>query len=114
LKEALSEYELVYAADPSVQHEAYVASVRAVFGDRRPAEELLERLKQRSASEFVPAMIFAWLHLHLGQIEETLTAIEQAYHNQEYELLLAKAGYGFDSIREHPRFRAILRNLHFA
>jgi tetratricopeptide (TPR) repeat protein len=109
--EALPEYERVYAGDPSLQHEGYVADVRALLGDRRPAEELLVRLTGRARHEFVPAMIFAWLYLHLGRIDEAVTAIEQAACNGEYELLVAKMGYGFDAFRHHPRFRAIVASL---
>jgi len=114
IQEALAEYERVQAGDPSIQHEAYVADLRALCGDRRPAEELLERLRECARTEFVPAMIFAWLHLHLRQMEEAVTALEQAFCNQEYELLLAKVGYGFDAFREHPRFRAIVDRLGLA
>ena len=111
--EALPEYERVYADDPSIQHEAFVKDVRALLGDRAPAEELLQSLTRRDAAEFVPAVIVAFLHLHLGRIEEAITALEQAYANGEYELAVAKVAYGFDSFRQHPRFRKILHNLHF-
>ena len=42
--EALVEYERVNSDDPSIQHEAYVADVRALLGDREPARQLLSRL----------------------------------------------------------------------
>lgn len=111
IKEALAEYEGVYAGDPSLQHEVYVANVRALCGEPGPAEELLQRLAARAQTEFVPAMLFAWLHLHLRRIDQAVVAIEEAYRNREYELLLAKVGYGFDSFREDARFRAILSKL---
>ena len=109
--EALVEYERVNSDDPSIQHEAYVADVRALLGDREPARQLLSRLADTPPSEFVPAMIFAWLHLHLRDVEAAVAAIEQAYENREYELLLVKTGYGFDGFREHPRFRAVVQKL---
>ena len=113
IREALAEYERLYAEDPSLQHEAYVKDVRAVLGDRAPAEQLLERLTRRAATEFVPAMIFAFLHLHLGRIEEAVTAIEQAYRNREFELAVAKVAFGFDAFRANPRFCEILHKLGF-
>jgi serine/threonine-protein kinase len=110
-QEAVAEYERAYVDDQRIQTEAYFASIRAIFGDRKPAQGLLERLGARAQREFVPAMTFAWLHLHLGQIDEAVTAIEQAYDNREYELLLAGVGYGFDPFRSHPRFSAIVEKL---
>jgi TolB-like protein/Tfp pilus assembly protein PilF len=109
--EALAEYEHLYSTHPSIPHEGYVADVRALCGDRRPDQELLSRLSERARTEYVPAMVFVWLHLHLGQMEEALTAIEEAYRNREYELLVAKAGYGFDNFREYPRFQTIVAKL---
>jgi len=109
--EALAEYERLYSTHPSIQHEGYVADVRALCGDRGPAQELLGRLAERAQTEYVPAMVFVWLYLHLGQMEEALTAIEQAYRNREYELLIAKVGYGFDSFRESARFQKIVAKL---
>jgi eukaryotic-like serine/threonine-protein kinase len=111
MQESVPQYERVYRDDPRIQTEVYFASISAVFGNRNPAEALLARLRIRSKTEFVPAMLFAWLHLHLGQIQEALTAIEQAYHNGEYELLLSEVGYGFDSFRHLPRFGAIIEKL---
>ena len=111
IAEALVEYKRLYEDDPSIQHEAFVADVLALSGDREPALSLLQRLRGISHREFVPAMVTAWLHAHLGDVEAAITAIEKAYENREYELLVAKTGYGFDPFREHPRFRAVMDRL---
>jgi tetratricopeptide (TPR) repeat protein len=111
LGEALVEYKRLYEDDPSIQHEAFVADVLARTGDREPALSLLRRLREISDREFVPAMVIVWLHIHLGDVEAAVTAIEQAYENREFELLVAKTGYGFDPFRQHPRFRAVVDRL---
>jgi tetratricopeptide (TPR) repeat protein len=113
LAEALVEYKRVYEDDPSIQHEAFVADVLARLGDAEPARQLLERLRDLSGREFVPAMVIAWLHVHLGEKESAVAAIEQACENREYELLFARTGYGFDWVRDHPRFRAVVDRLGF-
>ncbi|HYP15023.1 MAG TPA: tetratricopeptide repeat protein [Bryobacteraceae bacterium] len=113
LEEALSHYERVYRDDPSLQHEAYTANVRALLGDRAPAQQMIARLGERSRQEWVPAMVLVWLHLHVGQVQEAMEALEQACANQEYELQLVNTGYGFDPLRNHPRFRAILEKTGF-
>jgi hypothetical protein len=113
MEEALAEYERIYEADPSVQHATYVAvaSVSAHGGDRGPAERLLKQLKATAKGEFVPAMMFAWLHLFLGNLDEAMAGLERASENREYELLVAKVAYGFDGFRAHPRFQSILDKL---
>jgi serine/threonine-protein kinase len=111
LQEALVEYQRIYEADPSDKNEVYVASVYALCGDRAPAEKLLKRLHTRAKSEFVPAMMFVWLHVHLEDLENAFAALEKAAENREYELLIANVAYAFDSFRAHPRFRFILEKL---
>jgi len=111
LQEALVEYQRVYEADPSDRNEVYVASVHALCGRRAPAEQLLKRLNARAETEFVPAMMFVWLHLHLENFENAFGALERAAENREYELLIANVAYAFDSFRAHPRFRFILEKL---
>ena len=111
LQEALVEYQRIYEADPSDKNEMYVACVHALCGDPAPAEKLLERLNARAKSEFVPAMMFVWLHLHLGNLENAFAALEKAAENREYELLIVNVAYAFDSFRAHPRFRLILEKL---
>jgi serine/threonine-protein kinase len=112
-EEALAHYERVYRDDPSLQHEAYIANIRALLGDRAPANQMIARLREQSREEWVPAMLLVWLHIHVGQFEEAMEALEQACANQEYELQLVNTGYGFDALRNHPRFRAILQKTGF-
>lgn len=113
-KESLAEFETLNAAHPSIQYETFAAASRARSGDPGAAEELLGRLKRRSASEFVPAIMFVYLYMALGQIEKCLDALEEAYRNQEFPLMTARALYTFDPVREHPRFVALLRAMHLA
>jgi TolB-like protein/Tfp pilus assembly protein PilF len=112
LQEAATQFEILNAAIPSVQHTTFLATQRARCVDSGPAEELLCELGRRSESEFIPAILFVYLHLALGQIEESLTALEKAYRNHEFPLMTAKVLYLFDPLREHPRFVALLRALH--
>ena len=49
--------------------------------------------------------------MHAGMEGAALRYMEQAYRNREYELLVAKAGYGFDSFRSYPRFQSVVENL---
>lgn len=110
--DALVEYQRLFESDPSLQHEAYVACLQAVSGDRKPAQDLLRKLRHAAPdSRFVPAMTLAWLHLHLGEVEEALSEMERACTNREYEVVLGRVGFGFDGVRDHPQFRAILKRV---
>jgi hypothetical protein len=93
--DALVEYKRLYEDDPSIQHGAFVADVLARLGDREPALGLLQRLRETADHEFVPAMVIAWLHLHLGDVEAAVTAIEQAYEVCVTQVRKAKREYCF-------------------
>jgi len=115
-REAVSEFEVLNAADPSGRLGAgsvFLASARALCGEREPAQELLRLLEQRRASEFVRAMDFAYLHLALREVNEAVAELERAYENQENVLMWAKVSFLFDPLREHPRFQALLVKLGF-
>jgi TolB-like protein/Tfp pilus assembly protein PilF len=113
-REAVSEFEVLKAA-PSAQHyvSVFLASARALCGEREPAQELLKCLELRRASGFVRAMDFVFLHLALREVEKAVAELERAYENQEYALMGAKVSFFFDPLREHPRFQALLGKLGF-
>jgi hypothetical protein len=60
----LDEHERLFKEDPTNQHEGYVASMKAVFGGRKPAEDLLHGLHVPAHPALVPAMTVASLHLY--------------------------------------------------
>jgi Flp pilus assembly protein TadD len=101
------------APNPEVS-QVNVAIVQAILGQRAAAEQLLEHLREQATVRYVPATSLAFLNGALGREEEALAALEQACRNREYSLVSAKVFFLFDSFRTHPRFQALLRELHLA
>src|SRR6185295_7060959 len=99
------------ARDPSHKRAALVTVARAYAGERGPARTMVEELQRRAATEFVPATVLAFLHAALGQTEEGLAALEQAYDNREDFLSYAGQSFMFDAFRPHPRFQILLQKI---
>jgi len=117
-REAVVEFEILTAAYPAPnpgaeRGEIFRAAALALCGEHEPAQDLLKSLEQRRASAFVYGMDFVYLHLGLGQVNDAVAAMEQAYQNQEHALMWAKVSFLFDPVREHPQFRTLLSNLGF-
>ena len=111
-EEACAEFQAACAGGPNPEvSEVNVALGQALLGESAAAEELLERLRVRAATCYVPASSLAFLNAALGRVEEAFSALEQACRNRELLLVFAKVFFIFDPIREHPRFQAILREL---
>jgi hypothetical protein len=46
-------------------------------------------------------------------VEETLRSLEEAFREQDPPLVNLKADPRWDPIRDHPRYRALLRRMNF-
>lgn len=114
-REAAAEAEVAAAMDgPPRNRDAILASTLAVAGDPSPAEDLLAYAESDAGKHYVPAMHLALIHGALQRTEEFLSDLEQACRNREHLVVFAKVNFMFDPVREHPRFQAILRELHLA
>ena len=70
----------------------------------RDALRLLDELKRRRQSEYVPAAAFVLAYLGLGNYDQAFVWLEQAYNEKSYALQTLKVLPLFDPIRSDPRF----------
>jgi serine/threonine-protein kinase len=112
-REAAAEPGVAAAMDgPPRNRDAFVASVLAGAGDPSPCRGPAGARRRDAGKHYVPAMHLACIHSALQRTEEFLSDLEQACRNREHPLVFAKVNFMFDPVREHPRFQAILRDLH--
>ena len=109
-EEALAEATL--AKDGSGAHSEPVSLIGCILGRmgrRREAEAVLLDLEQRSAERHVPPNAFAVVCLGLGDVEGALSWLERAYHERDVHLLELGVEPKWDEVRNHPRFRELVR-----
>ena len=88
-----------------------LVNANAQAGRRADALRLLDELKRRKKTEYVPAAAFVLAYLGLGDYDQAFFWLEQAYKEQSYILLLLKVFPFFDPIRNDPRFIDLLHRV---
>ena len=83
----------------------------AQAGRRAEALHLLEDLKQRKQTGYVPAAAFVKAYLGLGEYEQAFFWLDEAYKEQSNILQLLKVHPIFDPVRNDPRFTDLMRRV---
>jgi len=81
-------------------------------GRTAEARQLLEELEVRRLSSYVPAASFAMIHRGLGDLAKALEWWVRGI--EEHDILLVtslKVEPGYDEMRSHPAYRALLRKM---
>jgi TolB-like protein/DNA-binding winged helix-turn-helix (wHTH) protein/Tfp pilus assembly protein PilF len=80
-------------------------------GRRADALRLLAELKRRKQAGYVPAGAFVNAYLGLGENDQALAWLEQAYTEHSNLLQSIKVHPFFDPIRQDPRFKGLVRRI---
>lgn len=88
-----------------------LARAHARQGRPEEARRALERLKRVALTEKVPAVWFAAVHTALGESEQALDALDQELSNPSFQAAQIGVHPWFASLREEPRFQAMLQRV---
>jgi TolB-like protein/DNA-binding winged helix-turn-helix (wHTH) protein/Flp pilus assembly protein TadD len=83
-------------------------------GRRSDALLLLDELKNRKKTKYVPAGAFVHAYLGLGDNEQAFVWLEEAYKEQSNILQFLKVHPYFDPLRADPRFADLVRRVGLA
>jgi len=101
----------VAASDRSPAIVGLLVHAYAHAGRRADALRLLEELKRRKQTGYVPAAAFVKAYLGLGEYDRAFFWLEEAYKEQSNLLQLLKVHPIFDPIRQDPRFADLVRRV---
>ncbi len=90
---------------------AALGYVHGLQGDASSALEALEELKQRETAGFVSAYDKALVNLGLGDLDQALAWLEEAYKERSYWLIYIQFDPALDPLRTNPRFAALLEKV---
>ncbi|HEY6120780.1 MAG TPA: protein kinase [Pyrinomonadaceae bacterium] len=93
---------------------AGLGHVYAVSGKKDEAEAVLNRLKQLSAQEYVPAVSIALIYSGLGEKNQAFAWLEEGYKERAFQMQGLKKEPRWDSLRSDPRFQDLLRRIGLA
>lgn len=88
-----------------------MGQVYALGGQPDRAREILGQLEQRRQKSWVPATVFAIVHIGLGEYDQALDWLESGCRLHEVPITALKVHPVYDPLRPTPRFQAMLDQL---
>jgi tetratricopeptide (TPR) repeat protein len=80
-------------------------------GQEARARAILADLEALSRTQYVAAYYLAHVHTGLGEKDAALDCLERALEERSGAIYGIKGSYLFASLRDHPRFQALLRRM---
>lgn len=85
----------------------------AVAGREQEARQVLGKLQQMSEHWHVPPVQVAFIHVGLGEKEQALNLLEQAFSERSWELVFMQTEAWLDDLRDEPKFTALVEKMSF-
>src|SRR5690606_15913059 len=89
----------------------FLGRTLALQGDRRGALAVIEELRQRSRSEYVPPLAYAWIYTAMGEQEAALDWLERAVDKRSATTPFLLIMPELQSLAGYPRFEALVARL---
>jgi adenylate cyclase len=108
--DALAEFQKAAELDDLPWYKGSLGYAYAASGDRAKAEQILRDLDELAKKQYVSPACRASVYLGLGEKAKALDWIEKAYDDRD-PLLWWNADQLYDSVRNEPRFKAMMRKV---
>lgn len=114
-KEAVSEIEAAYKFSGGyVAVAATLGYAYATVGETEKARSILAELKDRSTTEYVQSMFFAWVYIGLGEVGKAFDYMHQAYEERSWWLVYCRILPAMDAIRSHSAYAELMAKVGLA
>jgi tetratricopeptide (TPR) repeat protein len=111
LPEALAELQAARQLEDNLEIVAALGYTYGRAGRRVEAQQVLDEFQQLSRTRYVSPMVAALVTIGMGEHEQALGLLEQAYTERAQMLSELKAEPAFDPLRTDPRFADLLRRV---
>jgi tetratricopeptide (TPR) repeat protein len=108
---AIAELQKAKAPNPGAWYQGYLGYAYATSGERAKAEQALRELEALAKDRYVSPTAFATIYLGLGENEKCLDRLEQSYEQQDSACWYLKIDQIYDSVRNDPRFHALVQKV---
>ena len=108
----IAELERAVAASPgNTLWLAQLGQACAMAGDEARARTILDELKAYALEKFVSPYHFAYVYTGLGDSDRAIDYLEQAVIGRTGPAYAIKSSFLLTTLHNHPRFRALLREM---
>jgi adenylate cyclase len=108
---AIAEFQRSKIMVTGAWYQGLLGYASAISGDRPKAEQILRELEEMAKRQYVSSTAFADIHLGLGEKEKALNWLEKSYEQQDSACWYLKIDQIYDSVRNEPRFQALLKKI---
>jgi TolB-like protein/Flp pilus assembly protein TadD len=86
----------------------------ALAGDVKRARQILDEMHDRSTREFISPYHFAYVYAGLGEADAAIDCLERAFERRSGAIYGIKGSFLFRNLRDHPRFKSLLRRMNLS
>jgi serine/threonine-protein kinase len=90
---------------------AQLGQAYGLTGDTARARAILAELEALAKTQYVSVYHLALVHVGLGEHEAAIDCLERALEERSGGIYGVKGSYLFAGLRDHPRFKALLRRM---
>jgi tetratricopeptide (TPR) repeat protein len=110
--EALASYAEARVADADSKFvDSLEAMTLALAGRRAEAVAMLDAITRRAANDYISPVSIAYICTALGDKDRTFENLDRAIFDRDPNILGLKTNPNFDTIRDDPRYHALLRKM---
>jgi len=88
-----------------------LANAYAISGDRPKAEQILRELEELAKLQYVSTTAFADIYWDLAKRRRRWIGLDKSYQDQESACWYLKVDPIYDSVRNEPRFQALVQKV---
>src|SRR5437867_3588855 len=110
---AIAEFQRSKIVVTGAWYQGLLGYAYAISGDRPKAEQMLRELEEMAKRQYVNTTAFASIYLGLGKKEKALDWLDKSYQDQESACWYLTVDPIYDSVRNEPRFQALLKKIGF-
>jgi serine/threonine-protein kinase len=108
---AIAEFQRSKIVVAGAWYQGLLGYAYAISGDRPKGEQILRELEELAKHQYVNSSAFAAIYLGLGDKEKAFDWLDKCYENQESACWLLKVDPIYDSVRNEPRFQALVQKI---
>jgi tetratricopeptide (TPR) repeat protein len=82
-------------------------------GEYKLGKEMADYYTEAAKTNYLPACQRAFIHLGIGENDEAMTLLEEAYDEKSWFLLFMQIEHWYDPIRDTERFKALEKKMNF-
>jgi len=106
-------YKAFELSDGTVEVGGGLGHALGLAGEYAPAKQMADFYSIQSADHYLPPVQRAFIHIGIGEYDEAIRLLEQAYEENSWFLAFIQSEPWYDPIRDDVRFDRIIERMKF-